>query len=287
MLPVDLQHSIEMQYSKKHVRDLIQQNCTELDYSPCITQIRNWIAEDHYPSKKESLLYLDENVDWVDVLSGILAVVIPVESQEITSVVGQTAHLLPLPYEVAIKRIAEIIYQMAVADLLDITPANRHGTITVSTPYSLSDDILFKLEKARFLPPMVIPPRPIKSRKDSGYLTVRSPVLSKSYNQHDGDLAWDVLNLTNSCAFTLDIDFLKAAKDELEDEQLNQLTNETCVDLYHWGNEFYFNNFYDARGRMYCRGYHLNFQGNSYRKAMLNFLKSEPITVDEQYEGIF
>ncbi|MGL5154647.1 MAG: hypothetical protein ACRC9H_06930, partial [Aeromonas veronii] len=117
MLPVDLQHSIEMQYSKQHVRDLIQQNCTELDYSSCITQIRNWIDEDHYPSKKESLEYLDENVDWVDVLSGILAVVIPVESQEITSVVGQTAHLLPLPYEVAIKRIAEIIYQMAVADL--------------------------------------------------------------------------------------------------------------------------------------------------------------------------
>ena len=31
----------------------------------------------------------------------------------------------------------------------------------------------------------------------------------------------------------------------------------------------------------------LNYQGNSYRKAMLNFHKTEKIEVDEEYKGLF
>ena len=255
----------------------------------CIGRIQSWIKEDHYDTKKNSLNYLNDNVNWEELLIDVLAVIIPTPKTTITSIVGQTAHMLPISYEIAVKRMSEILYQMAVSDLIEMTPAHNSddGVIIIENVYCLSDKLLHHLNKVRFVPPMVCEPRTVKHNKDSGYLTFRSPIMSKSYNQHEGDLCLDVMNLTNKCVFSIDIDFLKAAKDTLVDETLNQMTNETCVDLFHWGNKFYFNNFYDARGRMYCRGYHLSYQGNSYRKAMLNFHKTEEIKVDEEYEGIF
>ena len=292
MLPHDLQEMIETEYSRHHVRTLIKEELKDTLMEPiyeCIGRIQSWIKEEHYETKKNSLEYLNDNVNWEELLIDVLAVIIPATKTTLTSIVGQTAHLLPIKYEIAVKRMSEILYQMAVADLIEMTPAHDsdEGVIIIENVYCLSDKLLHHLNKVRFVPPMVCEPRTVKHNKDSGYLTFRSPIMSKSYNQHEGDLCLDVMNLTNKCAFSLDIDFLKAAKDTLVDESLNQMTNETCVDLFHWGNKFYFNNFYDARGRMYCRGFHLNYQGNSYRKAMLNFHKTEEIKVDEEYEGIF
>lgn len=292
MLPQDLQLMLEKEYSRKYIRQLIKEDLKESLLDPvqeCITNIKAWIQKPHYQSKKESLQKLDAEVDWEELLIDILAVVIPTSKTTMTAIVGQLAHLLPLPYEMAVKRMAEVIYQMAVAELLSITPAHRNdeGVILVENIYCLSDELLHHLSKVRFMPPMVCEPRPIRHNQDSGYLTFRSPIMAKSYNQHDGDLCLDVVNLSNKIAFSLDIDFLKVAKDTLEDEQLNQFTNEISVNLINWGNTCYFNHFYDARGRMYCRGYHLSYQSNSYRKAMLNLVKTEVITIDSKYEGIF
>lgn len=287
MIPLDLQASIEHSYSREHARKLIHADISNLDLEPCISSILQWIDGDHYPTKKDSLLAI-EHIDWNSLLVDILAVVIPTVSAPITSIVGQVAHLLPLDYEVAVKRMGEILYKMAESDLINIYPANRNGVIEIESVHTLSEQTLWHLSKTRFLPPMLVPPRVLKSNKDSGYLTVKSPILSRGTKIDNRELCLDLINLTNSCAFSLDIDFLRASEDiseysskeeEIQAEHLRKLTNEMCVDIYHQGNEFYFNHFYDARGRLYCRGYHVNYQSNSYRKAMLNFHKSTPIEV--------
>ena len=287
MIPLDLQASIEHSYSREHARKLIHADISNLDLEPCISSILQWIDGDHYPTKKDSLLAI-EHIDWNSLLVDILAVVIPTVSAPITSIVGQVAHLLPLDYEVAVKRMGEILYKMAESDLINIYPANRNGVIEIESVHTLSEQTLWHLSKTRFLPPMLVPPRVLKSNKDSGYLTVKSPILSRGTKIDNRELCLDLINLANSCAFSLDIDFLRASEDiseysskeeEIQAEHLRKLTNEMCVDIYHQGNEFYFNHFYDARGRLYCRGYHVNYQSNSYRKAMLNFHKSTPIEV--------
>jgi len=60
-------------------------------------------------------------------------------------------------------------------------------------------------------------------------------------------------------------------------------TNDVIDYLLENGNKFYFNWKYDARGRSYCQGYHINIQGNEYRKAMLRFSNKELLTE----EGIY
>ena len=44
------------------------------------------------------------------------------------------------------------------------------------------------------------------------------------------------------------------------------------------GNKFWFNWKFDSRGRQYSQGYHVNIQGNPYRKAMLRFSNKELLT---------
>ena len=98
MLPLDLQEMIETQYSRHHVRSLIKEELTNTLMEPiykCIERIQSWIGEDHYDTKKDSLNYLNDNVNWEELLIDILAVVIPSSKTTLTSIVGQTAHLLP------------------------------------------------------------------------------------------------------------------------------------------------------------------------------------------------
>ena len=45
--------------------------------------------------------------------------------------------------------------------------------------------------------------------------------------------------------------------------------------LYH---KFWLQNKVDKRGRIYTSGYHLNPQGSSFKKAMLNLKKKEIVT---------
>ena len=164
MLPLDLQEMIETQYSRHHVRSLIKEELTNTLMEPiyeCIERIQSWIGEDHYDTKKDSLNYLNENVNWEDLLIDILAVVIPSSKTTLTSIVGQTAHLLPIKYEVAVKRMSEILYQMAVSDLIEMTPAHNseEGVIIIENVYCLSDKLLHHLNKVRFVPPMVCEPK--------------------------------------------------------------------------------------------------------------------------------
>ena len=43
------------------------------------------------------------------------------------------------------------------------------------------------------------------------------------------------------------------------------------------GNKFYFTHKVDKRGRLYCQGYHINYQSASYKKAMIELANKEII----------
>jgi DNA-directed RNA polymerase len=43
------------------------------------------------------------------------------------------------------------------------------------------------------------------------------------------------------------------------------------------GNRFWLTHKYDKRGRTYCQGYHVSYQGNDYNKACIEFADGEPL----------
>lgn len=107
----------------------------------------------------------------------------------------------------------------------------------------------------------------------------------------------DVINILQSVAWELNEDILDDLHDVLKpaDEPLTAFelkdrreafrvrdieTSNVIQYLLDNGNKFYFGWKYDKRGRSYSQGYHINPQGNQYRKAMLQFADKEVLTED-------
>lgn len=310
MLPRDYQLMLENKYSKANIRSYILKDiaeCKELmdKLTVCTQSINIWINENHYESKKESLQKLKE-VDITELLVDMLSVLLTQSyKMEITAAVGLVAGFTPWKdYKEAIKRSAELLYHMAACDIIDMSPAflSETDTILISNKYGLSGETAKYIEMSKFTPPMVCVPETVKNARESGYLTKQKFSILKPKHMHNYPINLSSINKFNSTPLSLDMEFLKMVEDEIsitvdsekevemQTKNFNKFRLETydvCLEMYKAGNQFYLTTFYDARGRTYSRGYHINYQGNSYRKAMINMM---PVGINEdieQYKDLF
>ena len=74
---------------------------------------------------------------------------------------------------------------------------------------------------------------------------------------------------------------INSSKDNIRTQKQFDRFNKYCKVaqniMLETGNKFYFSHRYDYRGRTYCEGYYLNYQGNDYCKAVLEFSNKEII----------
>lgn len=307
----DLQLLMESLYSRKNINKMVRQeieDCTQLKdhIKLCVKRINKWIDEDHYESKANSLNALrDFNIE--EMLVSFMSIFMVQDQRyvELTKVIGQVLHFTPWDdYMEAAKRTCEIIVKMAECDLLDMNPAyvSATGTVSVVFKWFIDGETAKYIKRAKFLPPMVCKPKKIKRNRDSGYLTFNSHRITRKLQQHDEDICLDVLNLVNSTAYSLNEELLKRVEDEFSYDEEKDIDIEmqrkiweehqidtwnTAIELINMGNEFFFEWFYDYRGRMYDRGHEIHLQGKSYKKAMLDFHEKREIEGFEQYADIF
>lgn len=306
MLPRDYQLMMENKYSKANIRTYIVKDiegCKELmdKLHICTMDVQEWAKKDHYESKYNSLAVIREMEPeevkglLIDMMSMILT---QSYQMEITSAVGMVAGFMPWDdYLVAIKRAGELLFHLANCDIIDMSPAflSETETILIKNKYNIGGETAKYIEMSKFTPPMVCVPEPVKSSRDSGYLTKQKFALLKGKHQHGYPVNLSAINKFNATPLTLDVEFLKMVEDEIEmvvgDEvdvekrqnafdKLRLETYDVCMDIIRAGNEFYETHFWCGRGRTYSRGYHVNSQGNSYRKAMINFAEAAPIDED-------
>lgn len=163
--------------------------------------------------------------------------------------------------------------------------------------YDLSDDVKEMLDKYQFPLPMIVKPEPVKDNFTTGYLTMKSLlVLNGSEYFEDKDICLDHLNRANQVALAMDFDvilsdqakFVKPVRAIGEDfdeykkrvkqaEQFYQTTIVVMDQIAQLSDEVYLTHKYDRRGRVYASGYHINTQGDDYRKAVLTLANKEPL----------
>lgn len=226
-----------------------------------------------------------------------------------TSVSAQLSSRLKLSDRTeAIATVAELMAVLCQTDAFDISKENKIASLMVVSLIPLEDALIEFIENSKFLPPMVCSPLPLEHNYSSGYLTHNDSLLLGSGNHHDGDLCLDVLNTMNSVALKLDTQFLSKVEEEPSDITLEKIHEQAAergkylsdaqakervrLALEGWdrfkrqsygmyslmaqqGNTFYFNHKVDKRGRIYSYGHHLNPQGASFKKAMLEFAHEE------------
>lgn len=212
--------------------------------------------------------------------------------------------------EQAIKTVAEMLSVLCLTDAFDITKENRMASLMVVSRIELPEKVLRFIEHSEYLPPMVCEPLELENNYDSGHLTIKESLILGNGNHHDGNICLDVLNIANSVKLKLDVDFLLAleedksfelkSEDEFNEwvvikkkhkqfptyasyvayvegmwETFKGTSAKMYMEMVENGNEFCLTHKVDKRGRIYSQGYHINTQGNPYKKAMIDLANEE------------
>ena len=303
-----LQEKIEKTFSKKFITaaavdDLLTCESIVNKLNRGIEYVNSWLNKDHDVERELRLLAVRE----LDIKELVMQVVacISLECQKpmkLVSVASLCARHLNMSDKVeAIHTMAEIIAVLGETDLFD-NKKTREGWIVISR-VGLDAEVTQYADNALYLPPLIIKPRKVRSNRDSGYITQRgeSLILGFYENHHDDNICLDVLNTLNSNEYELDTDFINQYEEQWHREELSQQEYEELShadrEIYnmdaktwkkfqeqgkffqhlmiHHGNSFYLCNKVDKRGRIYSSGYHVNVQGSSFKKAMVNFKHHE------------
>lgn len=175
-------------------------------------------------------------------------------------------------------------------DLVDWNPVTEQFIVK----YDITQDVQDDLDQYQFPLPMIVEPRELKTNHDTGYFTSRNSVILKN-NHHDKDVCLDHLNQMNRIKLTLNNDvasFIENSWRNLDKpkpgedrkdfdrrkkafEKYDRTARDVMAHLEIVGGEFYLTHKYDKRGRVYCQGYHVNYQGNSWNKSVINFAHTE------------
>ena len=212
----------------------------------------------------------------------------------------------------AIVTVAELLGVLCETDAFDVCKASRSESLVVISRVPFEADLIEYINGCTYLPPMVCEPLELTNNRSGGYLTYSDSLILKPWNYHDGDICLDSLNIINSVAFRLDTDFVGAVEEdpntEFTIEKAKNMAAERGVFLTdgqammevakqkeNWmgfkkqsyafyllmatqGNKFWFTSKVDKRGRIYCAGHNLSYQGTAFKKASLELAHEELIT---------
>ena len=187
---------------------------------------------------------------------------------------------------------ADMIYKAAEADLVDYDTELRIFVVK----YMISDDVQEELDKFQFPLPMVVEPMTIKNNRTTGMLTSGGSVILRN-NHHNDDVCLDHLNRANRIPFVINTATARMVKNKWRNldkpkegetkedfakrkrafEKYDRTAKDVIDLLVKEGNEFYLTHKYDKRGRIYCQGYHVTYQGAPWNKAVIEFAEQEII----------
>lgn len=178
------------------------------------------------------------------------------------------------------------------ADLVDWSPDLSVFIVKISISQDVQDD----LDCFQYPLPMVVEPKELTNNMQRGYFLNGGSVILKN-NHHEGDVCLDHLNRMNKIKFTINNDTAKMVKNQwrnLDKAKLGETTEQFCkrkkafekydrtahdvIDLLtKEGNEFHFTHRPDKRGRTYCQGYFMNYQGTPWNKSIIEFANKETL----------
>ncbi|MCW6831724.1 hypothetical protein [Salmonella enterica] len=186
--------------------------------------------------------------------------------------------------------IADTLLKMAEHDCFDFDPSIDKFIVI----YEISDDVQLELEAFQYPLPIVSAPKPVKCNRDTGYYESRGSIILKK-NHHEMDVCLDHINRMNNQRLCINWDVANYVKDSRPNmdkpkegetrqdyekrvkafEKYSRTAKEVMELVTKEGNNFSLAHRYDKRGRTYCSGYHINYAGTSWNKAVVEFAQKE------------
>jgi len=203
--------------------------------------------------------------------------------------VGMLVSILHKHFD-SLQECADMLLVAARHDLVDYSDVSFVFIIRLN----VTDDVHEEIEKYQYPLPLLVKPKPINENHQSGYYTFEKSVILRN-NYHEDDVYLAHLNRCNEIKFTINLDTALMVKNKWADldhqrpgellkdyqkrvkafEKYDRSSKEVIDILVENGNEFYLSHRYDKRGRSYCQGYHVTYQGNPWNKAVIEFSEKE------------
>ena len=291
---IEKQKFFEIKYNKRQRRQILKEAL-----APCLQPL----LEEDSPELSE-----EERAEFDYVLNTSLEILcILVERQTITmnTLIEMVIERDEVNKALDIAKVVQIGYNYGLWNVSKDRYTRLHNI------WELSDEVKHTLEQFRFVNPMIVKPLPVNQKNDnrgSGYLTTSSDSLLLGGQYHTGDICTEILDKLNDTAYEINIDLMHTYRnswnhmhapkkangiDQMKDEtteeynqrihsfeEFEKLVFKSVAEIYNSQNQCYLTHKYDKRGRIYCVGYQISYQSNSYGKAILNF-KNKQIVTDE------
>lgn len=186
------------------------------------------------------------------------------------------------------QKCADMLYRAVEEDVVDY----EHGRFVVR--FDIDDETQKKLDQFQYPLPMIEHPEEVWDNAQTGYQTIPGSLILKN-NHHDEDICLDHINRVNSIPLRLNPDIVSFVQnqwknvDRLQEgesyqdfkkrqkafEKYNRNSRDVLSALMAAGDQFWLTHKYDKRGRTYSQGYHVNYQGNDWNKACIEFSEGE------------
>lgn len=197
--------------------------------------------------------------------------------------------------ELSIQMVALYIEVTVEAGLV-VYESESDKLITAIVP---DDNTQLDMAKYMFPPPLVVKPREVTDNSQTGYHFYNHGSVILRNAGFDKDICLDVINKLNSLELSVNERVLdnvssiyKSLKSRKPKESLydfnkrkrqwakfDKQTRDLIQDITNVSDKFYMDHGCDKRGRLYCRGYHLNYQGTDWNKAVIEFSNKELLDV--------
>lgn len=172
--------------------------------------------------------------------------------------------------------VLEVLDKLIQLDLLDYNTQLKQ----VITVYSLNPEEMEHFSKMMYPKPLVVKPEKLLRNSDTGYwYNSKGCVILRSHFMKE-DVNLDHLNRVNSIPLRINKEVLENRENKpkkilptVQDrENWNRFTRQQREIAEEYSDkDFYLTHKYDKRGRVYCQGYHLTYQGNDFSNALIEF----------------
>ena len=162
--------------------------------------------------------------------------------------------------------------------------------------FTLTAQVQEDLDRYQYPLPMVVRPLLVETNRGAGYYTDKRSVILRD-NHHEDDTCLDHINRLNQVTFSLNMDVVTFIRNQWRNldkpkegetsqefekrkrafEKYDKSAKHVIKLITDVTNVFYLTHRYDKRGRTYCQGYHVNYQGTAWNKACVEFAQKELI----------
>lgn len=295
MTPIEQQVLNEQTYCRKHIdgmveEELLAQMQVQAQIKDGVQRLEDYRSQTYgYQSKNDRMAQI-QHLELEPVVIRILVAVARIKGEEkMAGLCGQLAGMLGFSEKAdGVRTVAEMVAVVCMTDAYDIGRHGATGELVVASRLRLSEALEKHIANSQYVLPMVCKPNRLRTNWDSGYLTFNECIISKGFNAHGDDVCLDAINIQNQTPLKLDEEFLALVEESptfafTSPEQIEQwkkfkeTSAATYQTLINQGNRFYLTHKLDKRGRIYCRGYHVSYQGTAFKKAIVDFADTEVV----------